>query len=421
MAAVTTSPIAMHPLETQMNDVPDNDYDEDEARAIPNSGDEAAFDEDYDRALEEALELSVKSMKTTSQTGNEDTTVHVPLRPAVMDQNANVGAVQVSSRKPPIPYTVNLLFGSQSHYKCYSSCSFIAVLFVQYLLNSRWRDVKHIEAWLKIGCYLYNQKIHAIKELQSKNPNTSENFVAPRLAADVLETTRERLRFIEELSGVTRTSPMDDSVDQEFVRASAFITLDKAIRRLFMFALREPIAATYLSSTEYIHAIGMRWQQEVKPEDRDRLASKLCPGSPDAFDGKDSPQLEELDEAFDMKKMFLIDLIDSHLNQGWDGMPAQQSNLSAASGVWIEFSSLCDLRDYLLARYPPINDSATNKHILVSRKNAFDMVVWQTPSPDGKILGSVEVDRVLSDSRYQRWADEADRRIAHTRRYGYSY
>lgn len=320
----------------------------------------------------------------------------------------------ITPRIPKIPYSVNLLLGSQQDYGCYSSCSFVAVLFVQYLNRSTYRDVGPIEWWLKIGCYLYEKNIAKIKRFQSKNPHVADDFLNPKDAATVIETTRTGLVYIEELTGILHDPEPNQTVDLAFMEENAFLPLERILRRLFFHALKAPVACTFVSSTEYIHAIGIRWRAEVSELTRDRVRAQLCPNGIDAYDTTERPFLAELDESIHIKNMFLIDLIDSHSNNGYDGMPTSCKRNTSASAVWIEFYSLCDLADYLRARYPRRKDERVSDDLFRARKNSFDMVVWKQ-NPDLSIQ-SREIDILLNDPYFKNWATAADQQIKRTKK-----
>lgn len=326
-------------------------------------------------------------------------------------------------KPPPPPYRITSLGYSQSDYGCHGSCSFVAMLFVEYLLKSQYRHIESMDGWLQIGCFLYETNLSVMKTLQTKNPFSDDDFINPRAVSELLETTREDLVFVEEISGMVHpprcippspessssvlscsTASSDtSSVDQQFLQEHAFFPLEKAIRRLFFHALQGTAAGcTFTSSSQYIHAIGVRWQVDVPEGVREHHRKQICPKGPDAYDKEESPTLLELEEKIRIRDLFLVDLIDSHCNRASDGMPC-----SSGEGIWISFHTLTGLVQYLRKRYPYTLDTDASVSIFQSRKNSFDMVLWteKVPIQDGVAHGSKEIDGVMQNPTFQLWCD----------------
>lgn len=321
--------------------------------------------------------------------------------------------------RPPPPYTVHLLFASQSHYEVGSACSVVCLFMVHYLVKSKFREADTIQWWIRLGCWFYKAKSNKLLEGQTANPHVHASFIAPKSAAKHFETLSTGLVYVEEIAGiiydpqfVDATAPVSGSevsVDHQFVKDRAFTPLWEAIRRLFFMALSEPVGATFLAN-EYTHAIGIRWNDDIPMDKRESLRRKLCPEGPDHYDGKSEPLLEELDEAVNFSQCFLVDLIDSHLNEGERGMSTD--HIGKGSSIWIEFKRLSDLRDYLMERYPMKRDNEVSKDIYHKRENSFDMVVWR---PSAKEHDPSDVNAVLQSPFFQRWYEDYDRLVKQMR------
>lgn len=348
--------------------------------------------------------------------------------------------IQAKSRpvRPPPSYTIVPLFAAQAHYERFSACGFVAILIVNYMLKSKYREAEVVDWWLKLGCWLSAAKEKEAKAMQTKNPNMYSSHVSPKLCRLLIKTTAQTLDMIEELtcfihdptsidvSGQPEVVKQLIARDCEFVKDQAFMTLGEAIRRLFFMALTKPVAATFVSCTEYIHAIGIRWNADVPADKCRELREKLCPDGVEAYNGKAEPFLEELDEALNMEKVFLIDFYDSHLNNTTTGQLSD--SLQHGSGIWIKFKSLCGLRDYLIDRYPfqmykppkTSDGKAEGADIQDPRKNSCDLVVWATKE---RVHDPDDINEILNSPYFRQWAKDKDATVSQmrTKKNGYSF
>lgn len=379
-------------------------------------------DEDFKRAVEESMKHQIALNDDNNKSSGHDQRVASPPPHSILKKTSSP-----KRNIPIVPYEVNSLFASQLHYECYSACGFIAILLVHYMVKSLFREKNPVEWWIRVGCWINKVKENEIKRLQTANPNMSRSHVTPTVARELIPTTRIGLKLVEELTCLAHdpntikgATPEEEKLleqDRIFLKDGAFIMIWEAIRRLFFIALDKPASATFVSSTEFIHAIGISWNNDVPESKRVKLRDVYRPNPIDSYKGKEEPFLEELDEVANMEQLFNIDFYDSHLNDPILGMPGD--DIRKDSAVWIRFKSLASLRDYFIARYPQqsYDTKLKEKTLFDPRKNSFDLVMWT--ASDGKHEEPGDINRILNDPYFLNWATDMDRKATKMKQNGH--
>lgn len=285
---------------------------------------------------------------------------------------------------------LHALFASQTQYKQPTACSVIALFAAHYLVRSEWRSMTALEWWVRIGCWFYMNRRAELAAHQTKHRHHDDRYyVAPLLAHKHINTLRQGLFCVEELSCVLLPTP----TVHEFIIAQTVWPLRKALLRMFRYALEAPIAATYVGWSGYVYALAMRWKVAAKK-----------PINTDSDDiGLIDKQLEN---------RFLIDFFDSHSNDPHDGLLSQNG---VGQAIWIEFPTITSLHEYLIRREfrDPNTSRQTPSEIDKAPVNAFDLVFWRA-NPQLPHLEDAELDQTIQDPQFLEWHRAADAFITRT-------
>jgi hypothetical protein len=334
---------------------------------------------------------------------------------------------------------------SQFHYHVRTACSYTHLYLCHYMLFSNSRIGPHgstaqeaIEHWIRLACFQFHQDRPA-RHFEREE----EAFLTPLEAFQVSEFLLQgALKYCEEISGTTqpqaaKVQPVASTHEQlqahlvqnpetlvqglrsataQFLEEGALVPLWRALRRMFYFALSRPMAATYTSHTQQICCIGMRWKEGVLEQTKGLLRKQFymlgdhaaetgaMRGCPDDYDLSDKPSLRMLDSFPAIASDFYLDFFDTHSNSPTTGLPVPLEE--GGTAVWIRFSSLTVLCQYLMQRYG-------------KEGGRFDLALWQYPdSPDGSILLTQEQAescehaalKVIDSYAYRHFVSQAENR-----------
>jgi len=332
------------------------------------------------------------------------------------------------------------LRSSQFIYHGRTACSYTHLFLCHWLLFSESRiDAEPaIEHWIRIGCFQFHQ------DTPHRHYGRLEDaFFTPMEAYQVSEFLMAGLQYQEDMSGtlqLAHVAPVATTPQQlvahlvqnpsihtqsgdrqqalgEFVKEAALMPLWRCLRRMFYFALWKPMAATYTSYSQQICSIGMRWNETTEERTRAEIRGRFYAMGDDAesagarrhpndYDLSLRPSLQELDANPGVAAHFYLDFLDTHSNSARDGLPVPLED--GGSAVWIRFTSLVALCQYLIRRYGHGSEPR------------FDLTLWEQPhNPDGsgklslEHLGSSQAAamKIVNSLTYQSFVTTAESRL----------